>query len=640
MFYNKKLIRIINIVLCFFVLFSTMTTVRADAGKFITDNITKIYDKLVSAITKVLLSFGDGVFHIMASAVGESVSIDKLVFNQVSKVSIDYWEDFDGTNNEQMKAFMKPVVLKWYKVFNKIAIVVYIIVLIYIGVKILLTVATPEKKAGYKEMFTSWVIGVTILFMFPYVMKYIVLINNAVVRTLDQKAEGIGSSTSQLANLTFWDVITEYGTSDFVKYVGDPKTEIMALTRNAADVGTESQIKDSATGAKVNAKEGNIALAFAYLILLGQTLAILIMYYTRAFMIAFLITIFPLVAMTYAIDKIGDGKNQSFNIWFKEFVVNVIVQMFHAVIYVLVTGSGIKSYLNSNGKNFLFMFLSILFLFEGEKILRTIFNVNSKAGTMADLAQSGALAFATAKSFGSLKRDDNKVGTAEDQKSAAAASSRIKSRKNVAKETNDAAIAELDRKSENGESLDSHGEYQGKDNEPPGVSTPRYDEQNAKDTALTKAMKRKLNSGLAVGAVNKVASFTGGTLEMTRNMAAGKTSPGDMVSSYVAGRKMGQTLSAPLAFVAGKGEQIAHGIKVSNDIKNGKMDKALGISNIPNDTPIDPNDTNLSAIENKLDSTQEIYRKALQEYAKAAAVFGENAGEIAYYNYLENNIKK
>jgi hypothetical protein len=639
MFYNPKFIKIISIALCICIFLSIGTNVKAETKNLSDDS--KWYGKLVSQLTSVLLSLGDGVFHLMSKAVGEPITIDKLVFNEVGKVSIDYWDDTDSDDSEkQIKAFMEPVVTKWYKVFYQIAIVVYMIILVYIGVRILLTVASPEKKAGYKEMFTSWVIGVTILFMFPYVMKYIVIINNAVVKTLDQKAEGTGSSTSKIAEMDYFDVSGKYGTSDFIEYIGNPDTEIIALTRKAADCGTTSTEIDVATGDRVKTKEGDIALALVYLMLLGQTLAILVMYYNRTFMIAFLITIFPLVAMTYAIDKIGDGKNQSFNIWFKEFIVNVIIQMFHAVIYLLVTGAGIKSYLSSGGQNFLFMFLSVLFLFEGEKILRAIFDINSKAGTMSDLAQSGALAFATIKGIGSLKKGGNDIGSAGDKSDVSAATNRMNAKKNLAKETNDAALAALDKKAEKGESLDSHGEYQGKDREPEGLSTPKYDEQNAKDTVLVKAMKRRLKSGILVGTVNKVASFAGGTLEMTKNMAAGKTSAGDMITSYMAGREMGKTLATPVTFAIGKGEQVIHAARTGKSIKKGEMDKDLGLANLPDTSPVTASDVDSSKVEEKMDSQQQIYREALAAYARLSAIGGKNAGEIAYYKYLEKNLKK
>ena len=47
----------------------------------------------------------------------------------------------------------------------------------------------------------------------------------------------------------------------------------------------------------------------------------------------------------------------------------------------------------------------------------------------------------------------------------------------------------------------------------------------------------------------------------------------------------------------------------------------------------------LSEFEDKKPSRQEIYRKALAEYAKVAASGGETKAEIAYYDYLEKNLK-
>ena len=39
---------------------------------------------------------------------------------------------------------------------------------------------------------------------------------------------------------------------------------------------------------------------------------------------AFLTIIAPLVALTYPIDKINDGKAQAFNMWFKEYIFNLL----------------------------------------------------------------------------------------------------------------------------------------------------------------------------------------------------------------------------------------------------------------------------------------------------------------------------
>jgi hypothetical protein len=43
-------------------------------------------------------------------------------------------------------------------------------------------------------------------------------------------------------------------------------------------------------------------------------------------MVGFLILISPLITISYAIDKMGDGRAQALNNWFKEFIYNVIIQ--------------------------------------------------------------------------------------------------------------------------------------------------------------------------------------------------------------------------------------------------------------------------------------------------------------------------
>ena len=52
-------------------------------------------------------------------------------------------------------------------------------------------------------------------------------------------------------------------------------------------------------------------------------------------MVGLLITVSPLIIVTYSIDKAGDGKAQAFNNWVKEFVLCVLIQPLHALIYLI-----------------------------------------------------------------------------------------------------------------------------------------------------------------------------------------------------------------------------------------------------------------------------------------------------------------
>jgi len=59
------------------------------------------------------------------------------------------------------------------------------------------------------------------------------------------------------------------------------------------------------------------------------------MYFKRFITVGFLITISPLITISYAIDAAGDGKTQIFNTWLKEMVFNIFIQVIHAIIYII-----------------------------------------------------------------------------------------------------------------------------------------------------------------------------------------------------------------------------------------------------------------------------------------------------------------
>lgn len=643
-FNNKTFIRIISFALCFFMFFSFTTSVHAglidDIKNGIKNAFLELFDKVLAEISKIIVSFGDGIVHIMARATGEVVTIDKLVFNKVDKVSIDYWNYTNSNATEistPIKNYMAIPVQKWYKVFNRIAIMVYMIVLVYIGIAVMLS-STGEKRARYKELTMTWVIGIVILFMFPYVMKYIIKLNDALTNMIANVSTSFGFTQQEgtggdLGQLGFLDVAFEYGKPEFSKHLGNSK-DIITFTRNVA-IG----VKDDGSGNKKT--NANIALALVYDVLIGQTLVILIMYYKRAFMMAFLIVIFPLVAMSYVIDKIGDGKSQSFGLWFKEFLVNVVVQTFHAIVYVLITGGGIKSYIDSSGGNFIFMFLCVLFLFEGEKILRGIFGIQSQANTIGDLAATGAMIMAMGgKAKGVFGGGDVKTGSSTDNKENTAATKRVAATTKAKENNEKAAQATQKAKTERGDTSGSHGEYTGEENEPEGVKDSN-DSKNARDKALIEAMKRRLNGGAAAKAVSFAAGATGAVMETSKTMATGDIGPDKILGAASAGKSLGKTFATPLVKGVNLAERRVSGAMLANKISSGRMDKDFGIDKIDgkfNVPAIDNIDEN--AIAAKGLTKQDIYREALAAYAKKAAVKGGNAGEEAFFNYIENVTKK
>ena len=621
----------------------------------ITDTVNTVVNLVEATINNILLPFGDGFLYEISRSVGEQVTIDGIIFNSVEKVDANFWAT--GSNGS-VKNILSKVVTYWYNVFRKIAIVVYMITLVGIGISIMLN-STAQKKAQYKESLMSWVVGVAILFLFPYVMKYTIELNNAVVGKMQKEVQSDGISTSTdndpdkqptFGTISDTEALKTFGNDDFIfmmsgKYCIDKNGNM-----------DPTKINDTMMRTRLLAQKTNkIILTVIYFILIGQTSVLLFAYYKRAFMLAFLITIFPLVAMSYAIDKLGDKKAQSFGIWFKEYIVNVIVQMFHAAVYVLVVNASVNSFLETNGSNWLFMILSVLFLFEGEKILRSIFNVKSSAGTLGDLAVTGAtvmtVATKTAGLFGGNKNSNDL--SANDQKH----------EKEIAQRSQAATAAQNAKAEPQSTDIQADGGStaivaNSDDNKKANESKPLPSDvssvsQSARDAVAKKVYERKKKGRkLSLSNVNRTLATGAGTLiGASYGLATGKGA-GDVFNWAEKGKAVGRTVGQPVSAALSKVDNLYTGMMMQRDINNGEMDQELGIEDAARLSAEElsraqaeaearaANGEDISVdevIAQYATKKQEIIRRALAAYANRTARKGEASGRLKLEKYIDEH---
>ena len=74
----------------------------------------------------------------------------------------------------------------------------------------------------------------------------------------------------------------------------------------------------------------------------------------------------PLVALTYPLDRLGDGKSQAFNMWFKEYTMNAIIQPIHLILYTVFVSSAIQ-FTDGSGFNIIYALVAIGFMLPAEK---------------------------------------------------------------------------------------------------------------------------------------------------------------------------------------------------------------------------------------------------------------------------------
>lgn len=238
-------------------------------------------------------------------------TIERAVFNRIPLFNVNFFEMGDtyevGSGEKKITIESSPEinaikerVAQMFYIVRVIAVGLSLIVLVFIGIRMAMSTLSDD-KAKYKKMLIGWVESVVILFLLEYIMVAVVLFGEMLTRI-------------------FYDLEVQLLSVDG----GNPKETFEAILRE--QIWTDL-FKTSGL---------NYALyTVMYLCLLFMHIKYFWVYMKRVLMVGFLIMIAPLITVTYGIDKAGDGKAQAFSIWMKEYVVNVLIQPLHALIYLI-----------------------------------------------------------------------------------------------------------------------------------------------------------------------------------------------------------------------------------------------------------------------------------------------------------------
>lgn len=262
---------------------------------------------------------------------------------------------------------LRSTIATWYRSFRNIAIVGLLSVLVYLGIRILIS-STSVDKAKYKESLQDWVVALCLVFVIHFIMSGILMITD---RFTDLFAQTIDDGITITANA---------GTSDEVKF----RTNLIGYARFNAQSSTVST---------------TAAYSIIYLALVIYTCIFTFMYFKRFLYMAFFTMIAPLVALTYPIDRAGDGKAQAFNVWFKEYTMNAILQPVHLILYTALVSSA----MDLVEQNMIYALVAIGFLIPAEKFIKKMFGFD-KADTTSGFGTfaGGALAMSGVKQVASL----------------------------------------------------------------------------------------------------------------------------------------------------------------------------------------------------------------------------------------------
>ena len=276
----------------------------------------------------------------------------------------DYEENEESADPDERFKYntayqLRDTIAGWYNSLRDVAIVALLSVLVYVAIRIILS-STAGETAKYKEMLKDWVLALCMLFVMHYLMSFLLSMASSVTDIVDTSS-----------------ILT----------AGTDQDIFMTNVRFGAQEAVNADGED----------DGGMQFGYTiiYLVLVFYTVIFTWKYLMRLIYLAFLTMIAPLVAVTYPIDKISDGKAQAFTMWFREYLYNVLLQPMHMILYTIL----ITSVADFAEQNMIYACVAIGFLLPAEKLVKSMFGFNKAEGGGLSAAITGGALFGTMSSL-------------------------------------------------------------------------------------------------------------------------------------------------------------------------------------------------------------------------------------------------
>jgi hypothetical protein len=292
----------------------------------------------------------------------------EIIFsNQVPALDVNFINPSITTGNSETDSeknsavILRPIIASWYVAIRYIAIIGLLSVLVYIGIRMLLSSVAAD-RAKYKQMLFDWIVAICLVFILHYIMSFTMTLSETITSMISPnvdgtftvyatKIDGLGLSTYSIA---FSSNLMSY--VRFMVQAGDLKTKI-----------------------------GFVAL---YIMLVIYSIRFTWVYLKRVVNMAFLTLMAPLVALTYPIDKVGDGKAQAFSMWLKEYIYNALIQPVDLLLYSVLLGSAVQL----AADNPIYAIVALGFIIAAEKLVKQMFGFNkASGGTVGSLAAAAGV---------------------------------------------------------------------------------------------------------------------------------------------------------------------------------------------------------------------------------------------------------
>lgn len=290
------------------------------------------------------------------------IDISDIIFNRIPILDIDFF-NFKKAGGKIIDSSsiiykLRKTISQWYYALFIVCAIGLLLTLIYIGIRMAIS-TIAERTAKYKRMLQNWILSVVILFTLHFFMVAVIYINQSILDIMAMASGDLADLDTELFGM------------------------IMQLKASASIPGT---------------------IVFVALVI--YSVKFLLIYFKRLLNLAILTLVAPVIAISYSIDKIKDGKSQSLGAWMKEYVYNVFLQMIHAIVYAIFIGFIFDIIRNGETfdliPNMILILVALNFILKADEIIKKIFKVEGGSSNVGDIASQsikGAISGIAGASF-------------------------------------------------------------------------------------------------------------------------------------------------------------------------------------------------------------------------------------------------
>lgn len=361
---------------------STSSTSQSELNEEKLKELRENVNVIERALTVMGLEVGDYAQDYLSQVFREELTVDKIVFNDSIMLNANFFDNSVKPANSSASQVVKEFINKWFAYFKRLALVVVLCFLVVAGIKIIL--GNARDKAGAYQSLKKIVIAIMLIYFFPYVMKIVFDLNDALTMQIKNYAFSgnsttLGTSISPVSDfqkdeLEFRSPLYVSLDSEKIGMGSDEATELyLSKIEQYSAKADMMRIMRAFAGAT-----GRVMYLILWYIMLAQLYALVVVYLKRYFTIAILLIVYPLVIVGYVSGSMFASSQTAFNAWCRKFISTVFLQSIHAIIYGITSQMLINQIRIGNGEiksmNWILMIIMTSFLFSGEKILARLFN--------------------------------------------------------------------------------------------------------------------------------------------------------------------------------------------------------------------------------------------------------------------------